>query len=122
MSEIFKNLCDPLKFLHPGSYGNNPLDRKIFWIFVQFLMEDLQKNNNIFESFMDVKINFSMFYLRLTRNFVSQLEILGLWDLAVLLLVHFPENFISIQNKNRWIQSIIHRNYLENVTLFSFTI
>ena len=114
--ELFDILSDPINCIHPCSLGKNPLDRKTLWLFIQFLISDFQQDN-LFESFIEKKKDFQMFYLRLTRNFVSQLEILGLWDLAVILLVHVPENFLSFQNKNKWIQTLIHRNYLLNVKL-----
>lgn len=110
LSENFKKLSDPLKSLHSLSIGENVLDKKILWLFTNCLSADL-KQNNLFESFIDQKTSFSEFYIRLTRNFVSQLEILGLWDLAVIAIIHIPENFVSILSKNKWIQSIIHRNF-----------
>lgn len=112
--ESFNILSDPLKILHPSSYGNNCLDRKILWIFTQFLFNELQQGN-LFESFIDSKIDFGQFYLKLTRNFVTQLEILGLWDQAVILLIHVPQTFLRNQTKDKWIKNIIHRNYLEDV-------
>lgn len=110
----FAPLSDPISYLHPCSSGENPLDRKIIWLFVQFLIDDFQKGN-IFESFLDKKPDFRLFYLRLTRNFVSQLEILGLWDLAVIVLIHTPEHFLSMTSKSQWIQQLIHRNYIGEV-------
>ena len=112
--EIFKTLSDPIKILHSLTIGKNILDKKILWLFTQFLFKSLQ-GNNLFESFSQNNLNFHDFYLKLSRNFISELENLGLWDLAIILIVHISENILSIQNKNKWIQNIIHRNSCEIV-------
>ena len=107
-------LSDPISNLHPLCFGKNPLDRKMMWIFIQFLFSDFQKAN-IFESFCEKKTDFNQFYLRLTRNFVVQLEILGLWDLAVVVLTHVPEQYMDSANRQKWVRQLIHRNYTDEV-------
>lgn len=113
--EKFKFLADPLKSLHSLTVGKNILDKKIIWLFSQLLFDDLKKNN-LFESFSQNN-KFNDFYLRLSRNFVAELEYLGLWDLSIIVIVHISEMILSVQNKNKWIQSIIHRNSHEIVRI-----
>lgn len=113
--EKFKFLADPLKSLHSLTFGKNILDKKIIWLFTQILFDDLKKNN-LFEEFSENN-KFNEFYLRLNRNFAAQLEYLGLWDLSIIVIVHIPETILSVQNKNKWIQLIIHRNSHEIVKI-----
>ena len=85
----------------------------MMWIFIQFMLSDFQKAN-IFESFCEKKADFNQFYLRLTRNFVAQLEILGLWDSAAVVLTHVPEQYLDSANRQKWVRQLIHRNYIED--------
>ena len=83
-NEIFEQVKNPLKCLHPYAYSENVLDRNLMWICIQFLSRDLNKHNN--------SENVKSFVLKLWRNFVTQLEIIGLWDIAIYLILLIQES------------------------------
>jgi len=54
---------------------------------MQFLFHDLKDIKNVYKSDpLKKKKQMKEFMLKLWRNFLNQLEILGLWDLAVSLI------------------------------------
>lgn len=90
----FYKVRNPVKCLHSCSYGKNKLDKNLLWICIQFLLEDLEQIRKLkcFKTHLkDDKFEIRRFVLRLWRNCINQMEMAGLWDIAISLIVLIQE-------------------------------
>lgn len=94
-------ISNPFELLNSLSYGSNPLDKKLLWIVFNLLSKDLSKfripkeKDKKFNNPLNFKKVYEEFLIRCARNFANQLEILGLWEYAIYVVL-FIKNGIFI--------------------------
>ena len=96
--ETFSNVRNFFETVHAYNYGHNILDKNLLWICAQFISQELEEMKTVYKADpRKGKMVRKEFMLRTWRNFITQLEMIGFWDIGVSLITLIPE---GLKKKN----------------------
>lgn len=110
--DSFKDLFNPFISLHCFNYTKDILDKKILWLTLQFLSEDLQNiplYDKLGNKCFDIPEIFNRFSIRTSRNFAAQLEMIGLWEYAVYVVIFIDNS----KNFKKFVFKVFFRIYFK---------
>jgi len=104
------------QLLSPYTYTSDCLDVKFLWIIEEFLSNNgapvIQSSNSMnIENTQKLSQEKIEFKYRILRGFCFQLELLGLWEYAIYIILLASPQVLSDANKARYIRNIVQRNY-----------
>jgi len=104
------------QLLSPYTYTSDCLDVKFLWIIEEFLSNNgapvIQSSNSMnIENTQKLSQEKIESKYRILRGFCFQLELLGLWEYAIYIILLASPQVLSDANKARYIRNIVQRNY-----------